>query len=117
MVRIALEALADAHALDGCALVDVEAGMVWHAAGPADELTGLAEAVTDFWRLHVRHQGIFAPLGGLQAFVLMHEHKRVMLVGCGTGLVLMALSHRDAAIDWNRWRRDTDNLKQLADSF
>lgn len=117
MVRIALEAMAERHGLHGCALVDVEAGMVWHAAGPADELPGLAESVTDFWRLHLRQREHLPQLDELMALVLVHATRQITLVGCGPGLVLMALAARNAAVDWPRWHADTGELQKLAASF
>lgn len=117
MVRIALEAMAERHGLHGCALVDVEAGMVWHAAGPQDDVPWLAESITDYWRLHLRQREHLPHLDPLMALVLVHARRQITLVGCGPGLVLMAVAPRAAAVDWPRWQADTVELEKLAASF
>ncbi|MES2940334.1 MAG: hypothetical protein V4864_21825 [Pseudomonadota bacterium] len=117
MVRIALEAMAAMDGLDGCALADAETGMVWHAAGQAGDIEGLSEAAVDFWRLHSRLRRKFDPLGQLQVLVLVHSRQRMSIVGCGPALLLVAVSARDARLDWVQWRRRTTELQELASSF
>lgn len=118
MVRQALEAMArEVAGLDGCALADADTGMVWHAAGTAGDVEGLSEAAVDFWRLHLRLARTLDPLGPLQAMVLVHARQRLTIVGCGPALLLVALSGRDARVDWEGWKRSVAHLQKLAASL
>ena len=50
-LREAVESMAAMPGLEGCALVEIEAGMVWHHAGHIDGVQTFAEAASDYWRL------------------------------------------------------------------
>ena len=43
-IRNEIEHMGQMPGLDGCALVEIEAGMVWHAAGHIDDVQFVAEA-------------------------------------------------------------------------
>ena len=53
-LRDALESMAAMPGLEGCALVEIEAGMVWHHAGQIEGVQTFAEAASDYWRLYNR---------------------------------------------------------------
>ena len=65
-LREALEAMAATPGLEGCALVEIDAGMVWHHAGQIEGVQTFAEAASDYWRLYKRLAGQFADLGDLR---------------------------------------------------
>lgn len=112
-LREELEAMASQEGLCGCALVDLETGLVLHWAGPPEQQP-VAEAATDYWRLCNRQQAVFGMLGAPLAQVLIHAHTRVTIVRCGEGLLLVTLSQEAVAVDWARWKRATAHLQQVA---
>lgn len=112
LLQARLQALRAVDGLLGCALVDLETGMVVQSAGSAD-LPALAEAASDYWRL-CRRQRLFASLGPLRAQAVIHEHTRVTIVRCGEGLLLVTLSQEGRGIDWDRWKAGVQALQQLA---
>lgn len=117
MVRIALEAMAETAGVSGCALVDADTGMVWHAAGRVASLVPFAEAAVDFWRLRTRLEPTLDPMGEVQAIVVVHSRQRLSIVGCGPDLLLVAVSGRDARIDWLAWQQRVTEIRDLAAAF
>jgi predicted regulator of Ras-like GTPase activity (Roadblock/LC7/MglB family) len=99
----------------GCALVETETGMVWQSAGGIDELTVLAEAASDYWRLHHRLQTSFERLGKLRACVMMHAAGRITLLPCGSGTLLVAVTHEPSGVDWRQWQVRTRQLAAIVD--
>ena len=71
-LRDALQSMAAMPGLEGCALVEIEAGMVWHHAGQIEGVQTFAEAASDYWRLYNRLADQFKDLGDLKASVMMH---------------------------------------------
>lgn len=116
-LRDALEAMAAQPGLEGCALVEIEAGMVWHHAGQIDGVQTLAEAASDYWRLYQRLSHQFQDLGDLRASVMMHARGRITLLPCGAGMLLVTLTRQKAEIDWQRWQAQTRQLARLVDAL
>jgi len=116
-LREALEAMASLPGLDGCALVEVEGGMVWHHAGHIEGVQGFAEAASDYWRLYTRLADHFKDLGELRASALLHAHGRITLLPCGAGMLLVALTRQKSAVDWTAWQQKTRELAQLVDQL
>jgi predicted regulator of Ras-like GTPase activity (Roadblock/LC7/MglB family) len=112
-LRQALEEVAEIPGLQGCALVEVDAGMVWHAAGQVADMPKIAEVCSDYWRLYQRHKVYFEQLGELRAQVMMHRKVRITLQPCGQGMLLIALSREQDAVDWARLQAQTRELKSL----
>ena len=56
-----------------CALVDSATGMVYLSAGSHPQIDAIAEAASDYWRLHQRSGVPFAGLGPLQAISMIHR--------------------------------------------
>lgn len=109
------EALAQMAALPGvlgCAIVEANTGMVWLSAGELPRVQHLSEAVSDYWRLFLRRSDDFAALGDLRAQVLIHSHRRVTLVGCGAGLVLVTVSGEPDQVRWADWKVALGGLQQ-----
>lgn len=109
----ALEQMARLPGLQGCALVEVDTGMVWHAAGGIEDLHKTAEVSSDYWRLYQRQRSHFAALGELQAQVMMHREVRITLLPCGQGMLLIALSREQDRVDWAALQSQAQGLKQL----
>ena len=65
---------------EGLALVEIEAGMVWHHAGQIEGVQTFAEAASDYWRLSGRLAEHFEVLGDLEAVipVRLQPHQQVL---------------------------------------
>ena len=116
-LREALEAMAATPGLEGCALGEIDAGMVWHHAGQIEGVQTFAEAASDYWRLYKRLAGQFADLGDLRASVMMHSHGRITLLPCGAGMLLVTLTRQKSAVDWTIWQEKTKDLADLVDQL
>ena len=116
-LREAVDAMAAMPGLEGCALVEIEAGMVWHHAGQIDGVQTFAEAASDYWRLYHRLSDQFRYLGDLRASVMMHAHGRITLLPCGTGMLLVTLTRQKSEIDWTLWQEKTRELAQLVNQL
>ena len=116
-LRNALEAMAGMPGLEGCALVEIEAGMVWHHAGHIEGVQTFAEAASDYWRLYNRLAHQFKDLGDLRASVMMHAHGRITLLPCGKGMLLVTLTRQKSDIDWTLWQEKTKELAALVDAL
>lgn len=113
LLRDALDEVAGMHGLQGCALVEIDAGMVWHEAGSIADVQKIAEAASDYWRLYQRQRVHFEHLGELRAQVMMHSEVRITMLPCGQGMLLIALSRERDPVDWARLQRKAGDLKQL----
>jgi broad specificity phosphatase PhoE len=112
-LREALEDIARMPGLDGCALVEIEAGMAWHAIGDMEELQQIAEAASDYWRLYQRGQRYFERIGELRAQVMMHRNGRITMLPCTHGMLLVALSREIEPVDWSALQKKALNLQPL----
>ncbi|WP_374665429.1 hypothetical protein [Ramlibacter sp.] len=113
----ALAQMASLPGVGGCAIVEADTGMVWESAGELPGVHHLSEAVSDYWRLFLRRSEDFAALGELRAQVLIHSHRRVTLVGCGEGLVLVTVSGEPDQVRWADWKGAVGGLQQLVASM
>lgn len=116
-LRAMLAAMASTPGVDGCALVEIDAGMVWHACGHIDATPTLAEAASDYWRLYQRLNHHFSDLGDLRASVMVHARGRLTLLPCGKGMLLVAVSDQKSPVDWLQWQRQTRDLARLVDQW
>ena len=116
-LRDALDDMATLPGLEGCALVEIDAGMVWHHAGRIEGVQNFAEAASDYWRLYRRLAGQFVDLGELRASVLMHSRGRLTLLPCGTGMLLVTLTRQESSVDWAIWQKKTVELARLVDQL
>ena len=112
-LRGELEQFALMPGLQGCALVEIDTGMVWHAAGSIADVQKIAEASSDYWRLYQRQRIHFEHLGDLRAQVMMHREVRITMLPCGPGMLLIALSREQEPVDWARLQNKTLALKQM----
>lgn len=112
-----LAAMAATPGVTGCALVEIEAGMVWHACGHIDATPTLAEAASDYWRLYQRLNHHFSDLGDLRASVMVHTQGRLTLLPCGKGMLLVTVSDQKSPMDWRQWQIQTRDLARLVDAW
>ena len=106
-----LESMASMPGLQGCALVELETGLVLQSAGAVMPVA--AEAARDYWRLHERHSRCFDHLGAMQAQVMVHAQQRLTLVTVGQGLLLLTFSDTAARVDWAFWQTQLSQLRGL----
>lgn len=102
-VREHLEALTQTPGVMASALVDRTAGLVYVTAGDLPNLELLAEACSNYWRVHTRNEQSFQSLGGLKSVSLVHEEAIVHVLPCGQEMLLMTVSG-GMAMDWPLWR-------------
>ncbi|WP_423457796.1 roadblock/LC7 domain-containing protein [Ottowia sp. VDI28] len=116
-LRQALDAMAQTPGVDGCALVEIETGMVWHHAGSIDDVQTFAEAASDYWRLHKRLSPQFEKLGDLRASIMVHTQGRLTMLPCGKGILLLALTRHQSTTDWAQWQKETRKLALLVEDL
>lgn len=110
-------AIGSMHGLLGCALVDVETGMAWKAAG-GEGIQILCEAASDFWRLQMRQSKHYSePVGEVSAQVLIHTRGRITLVRVVDTLLLVTVSREPDQVDWAQWKNSVGQLKDVATSI
>lgn len=98
--------------VSACALVDSATGMVYLSAGNHPRIDAIAEAASDYWRLHARSGIPFADLGPLQAISMIHSDGVLSLMPCGEGIVMATLSGR-MALDMGAWFQKVGRLGRL----
>ncbi|TAG26929.1 MAG: hypothetical protein EAZ37_07250 [Burkholderiales bacterium] len=113
-IRAQLQELARAPAVQGCALVEVISGMVWHSAGPWEHMEQQAEAAVEFWRIQDRQAAHFEHLGNLRSSIYFFSAGSVALMPCPgrTPLVLVCIADR-VGMDWGQWMQQLKPLHQL----
>jgi hypothetical protein len=112
-VQHVLARMARMTGMRSCAVVDLDTGMVWHAAGEAGDVA-LSEAASDYWRL-CRRQTAFAALGATRAQVAIHDRSRLTIIPCGLGLLLVSISEEPDAVQWPAWRLEVGHLRRALD--
>lgn len=116
-LRDELDRMALLPGVQGCALVEVETGMAWYAAGQNPDIGKISEAASDYWRLYGRLNNHFTGLGDMRAAVLMHLHSRITLMPCGKDKLLVALTHEKTSVDWAGWQRRVRELALRIDHW
>ncbi len=111
----ALDRMTRVPGLSGCALVEIEAGMVWHTAGEMPDVQRIAEAASDYWRLYLRLEPQFGSLGGLRGSLMWHAQGQLVLLPCGHGVLLVGLAMQEGSVDWPRCFEQARELAQLVD--
>ncbi|WP_028601599.1 hypothetical protein [Ottowia thiooxydans] len=116
-LRTALESMAAMQGVEGCALVEIEAGMVWHHVGHIEGVQTFAEAASDYWRLYQRLSHQFEGLGDLRASVMMHAYGRITLLPCGVGVLLVMLTRDKSGTDWTKVQTKAKELALVVDAL
>ena len=113
--QLVLNTMAELPGVGGCALVEIEAGMVWHTAGHMSGLQNLGEAASDHWRLYLRLDHHFAEIGDLNALIFIRAMGKITLLPCGKGMLLMAVASQNSEVDWYQWQTKAKELAKLVD--
>ncbi len=90
--------------MHGCALVEVDSGMVWYHAGSLPDLESTSEAGVEFWRVHARLSASFAAMGALQSAAYSFAKSVVALFPCSDtpALVLVCVAAK-RGMAWHEW--------------
>jgi len=113
-VADALQALATEVGVDGCALVDMQSGMVLHAVGADIYDEQMWEAGLSYWRQHERQADIFAMLGPIGGIVLHHPGGMVVIFPLREPGLLAVAVGQQKQVDWITWQR---RLASLSEAF
>jgi hypothetical protein len=98
----------------GCALVDADTGLVWHAAGSMKQSDSVWEAAVDYWRLHDRQKLHFEKLGALRAAVMYHNGGVLAIFPCCEDPeVLLVAMGLHKSVDWHQWQQRVRELGDL----
>ncbi|RYE59799.1 MAG: hypothetical protein EOP20_04210 [Hyphomicrobiales bacterium] len=111
----ALDRMTRVPGLTGCALVEIEAGMVWDTAGQMPDVQRIAEAASDYWRLYLRLAPQFGDLGRLHGSLMWHAQGQLVLLPCGKGVLLVGLAMHDGSVDWPACFEQARELARLVD--
>ena len=95
-----------------CALVDGNAGFIYHVTGDRPDLEPLAEAACDYWRLHRRNGNFYGDLGPMIGIVVLHERGVINLLSCTPDTVLVTLAERNR-VTFSNWPERLAPLRQL----
>ncbi len=116
-LRQMIDNLAVMPGMAGCALVEIEAGMVWHGAGEIREIAQYAEAASDYWRLSDRLNRHFSILGPLSVALMVHAHGRITMLPCGKGMIMVGITMDKVPVDWAAWQKQVSDLSAVVDSL
>lgn len=116
-LRSALHDMASQPDILGCAVVNLDDGMLWHVEGRMEALEDLASSSSDYWRLNRRNQANFDTLGELQVVVLMHRQGQIVVSTCGAGMLLVLVTSRMGGVDWTRWKAEHGRLAALVNDM
>jgi predicted regulator of Ras-like GTPase activity (Roadblock/LC7/MglB family) len=92
-----------------CALVDTVTGMVYLSAGSHPQIDSVAEVASDYWRMHERNGIPCVNMGALQAISIIHQDGVLILMPCGTGIVMATMCGR-MQLDLGAWFRKVGHL-------
>lgn len=116
-LREALDTMAAREGILGIALVDTVTGMVWQATGKLQSIEDVASAATDYWRLYQRTKHSFEALGVLRVATLMHGKGQITVRECGADILLITISTRMGAVDWEQWKADHPILVEMVNGM
>lgn len=117
LLRAELDKLASVAGIDGCALVEIDAGMVWHTAGQIPGVQSIAEAASDYWRLYQRLAHHFDDLGDLLGSLMRHTGGQLALLPCGKGMLLVVLAMQKSTVDWSSCFAEAKKLARQIDQM
>ena len=116
-IRRAIEEMAELPGMVGCALVEIDAGMVWMSAGKTGNIHDLAEVTSDYWRLYQRLNPHFSDLGELRALVMMHSRDWVSLFPCSRGMLAVTVTRDQKSVDWQSLQAKVRELSALVNDL
>jgi hypothetical protein len=111
---VELDRLAAMPGIVGCAIVDANTGLVWHASNFDPPAARMWEAAVDYWRLHNRQHEHFSGLGALGAAVMYHARGVLAVFPCSTDPDVLLVSHgKHQGVDWIGLQRNARALGDL----
>lgn len=110
-----LDQLANYPAVQGCALVEIETGMVWKHAGHLPQVESFAEAAVEVWRVQMRNQQQLAHLGAQRSSICYFANGSMALLPCPgqVPLLLVCIAER-TGMNWAGWM---SQIKPLFDQL
>lgn len=108
-----VQELAEFAGIDGCALVDIDSGMVIYHAGIFPGVERIAEAAIEFWRIQTRLSSHFETLGSLNSAAYTFANRAITLFPCSVRppLVLVSIT-RKKGVSWRDWGVLLTQLRQ-----
>lgn len=115
-IRAKIDSMAKTPGVKGCAVVEITAGMVWHAAGTLENLVAMTEAASDFWRLYQRTRSHFEKFGDLDSCTLTYQSDSVMLTDCGEDMVFITVSETTELLNLPEWRNRIHQMRLILEA-
>lgn len=115
-IRAKIDSMAKTPGVTGCAVVEISAGMVWHAAGPLEDLVAMAEAASDYWRLYLRMKSHFDRFGDLADCTFTHQTHQVILTICGDDMVFITVRDGTPYLNLPEWRSRIQQLSFILEA-
>ena len=109
-----LDQLASYPAVQGCALVEIETGMVWKHAGQWQQVESFAESAVEVWRVQLRNQAHLAHLGSPRSSICYFANGSMALLPCpGVVPVLLVCIADRAGMNWAGWMGQLKPLLEI----
>lgn len=115
-IKAKIDSMARTPGVAGCAVVEVAAGMVWHAASTQADFVAMAEAASDYWRLYLRMNMHFTAFGKLTHCTLTHETHQLMLTLCGHDMVFVTVCDKNYALNLSDWNFRIHQLRLILEA-
>lgn len=113
-----LEALCHFEGITGCALVEVETGMVWLHASKSFDMEKVGEAAVEFWRTQRRVAVQLEAMGELKFVHFKYAQKTIALASCDEehGLILVCVAENQSVL-WREWIQHLPPLRQAVQDY
>jgi hypothetical protein len=114
LIHAELTEMAAMPGVKGCALVEIESGMVWHTAGELQNFEEFGEAAVEFWRIYLRQERLLRTFGALRIATFVFEKTFLALTAFShhtPPLLLVAATQQN--VDWKVWGVHLEKLKVL----
>lgn len=115
-IRAKIDSMAKTPGVMGCAVVEISAGMVWHASGLVQDFVAMAEAASSYWRLYQRMHSHFDQFGDLDSCSFTHQTHDIMLTSCGTEMVFVTVSDKTELLHLPQWRSRIQQLRLILEA-
>jgi hypothetical protein len=114
MIEALVQQLPDFSGMQGCALVDADAGMTWHHAGTLADIEQIGEAAVEFRRVQRRLPVYLQNFGPLRSSAHSFYQRVIAIFPCSQEpeLVLVRMVVKQT-MDWARWGENLLLLKEV----
>lgn len=100
--QVSIDRIAAGDGVLGCALVEIEAGMIWLSAGQNPHLPLYCEAISDYWRLSERLNKHLPDTGQLKNLSLQYQHLKIASWRLNQGLIFVLLLTQSQELQWEK---------------